>query len=89
MSAIPVFNDAMEKLGQIATSTNHVTSLTFQLKTSWSEAKEEEKEVCIDKATEACNLVCEIIAPKAGPQLFESCCSNAKRRYIRDLVPLI
>ena len=89
MSAIPVFNDAMEKLGQIATSTNHFTPLTFQLKTSWSEAKEEEKEVCIDKATEACNLVCEIIAPKAGPELFESCCSMPKEDTYRDLVPLM
>ena len=89
MSAIPIFNDAMEKLGQIGTSTNHVTPLTFQLKTSWGEAKEEEKEVCIDKATEACNLVCEIIAPKAGPELFESCCSMPKEDTYRDLVPLM
>lgn len=87
MSAIPVFNDAMEKLGQIATSTNHVNPLTFQLKTSWSEAKEEEKEVCIDKATEACNLVCEIIAPKAGPELFESCCSMPKEDTYRPCTP--
>ena len=88
MSAIPVFN-AMEKLRQMTTSTNHVSPLTFQLKTSWSEAKEEEKEVCIDKATEACNLVCEIIAPKAGPELFKSCCSMAKEDTHGDLLPLM
>ena len=88
-SAIPVFNDAMEKLGQMATSTNHVSPLTFQLKTSWSETKEEEKEVCIDKAIEACNLVCEIIATKAGPELFKSCCSMAKEDTYGDLEPLM
>ena len=73
----------------MATSTNHVSPLTFQLKTSWSEAKEEEKEVCIDKAIEACNLVCGIIATKAGPELFKSCCSMAKEDSYGDLEPLM
>ena len=58
-SAISEFNAAMGKLSEVAT-TRQVSPLTFQLKTTWDEAKEHEKEVCIDKATEACSLVCEI-----------------------------
>ena len=51
----------------------------FQLKTSWDEASEQEKELCIDKATEACNLVRDVIAPKAGSELFQSCVTSEKR----------
>ena len=56
--AISEFNAAMGKLNWIST-TRQVSPLTFQLKTTWDEAKELEKEVCIDKATEACSLVCD------------------------------
>ncbi|CAB3999301.1 Hypothetical predicted protein, partial [Paramuricea clavata] len=87
-SAMTVFNDAMEKLRQVATSADQVNPLTFQLKTTWDEAKEDEKEVCMDKAIEACNLVCAVIAPKAGQELFKSCCMSEEDTY-GDLVPLM
>jgi hypothetical protein len=87
-SAMTVFNDAIEKLSQVATSADQVSPLTFQLKTTWDEAKEDEKEVCIDKAIEACNLVCAVIAPKAGQELFKSCCMSEEDTY-GDLVPLM
>ena len=67
------FNAAKEELNQVATSAGRVSPLMFRLKTTWDEAKEHEKQVCIDKATEACSLVCDIIAPKAGQELFQSC----------------
>ena len=60
----------MEKLNPVATGAGRVSPLTFQLKSTWEEAKEHEKEICIDKATEACTLDCDIIEPKAGQQLF-------------------
>jgi len=53
--AIAAFSDAMESLHQVATNGGRVSPLMFQLKTSWDKASEQEKEVCIDKATEACN----------------------------------
>lgn len=87
-SAMSAFNDAMEKLNQVATSADRVSPLTFQLKTQWDEAKEYEKEVCIDKAIEACSLVCDIIAPKAGPELLKSCCRQNDDTH-EDLVPLM
>ena len=58
-----------------------------KLKTSWDEASEQEKDVCIDKAIEACNLVCD--APKAGPELFQSCVKAGKAVHFSDLVPLM
>ena len=61
----------------------------FQLKTSRDEASEQEKEVGIDKAVEACNLVCDVIAPKAGPELFQSCVTAEKDVHFSDLVPLM
>mgnify|MGYP002804530094 CR=1 FL=1 len=45
----------------MTTSTNHISPLMLQVKASWSEAEEEEKEVCIDEAIEACDLVYKII----------------------------
>ena len=67
--AIAAFSDAMESLNQVATNPGRVSPLMFQFKTSWGEASEQE-EVCIDKATEACSLVCDVIAPKARSELF-------------------
>ena len=87
--AISVFSDAMDNLNQVATNAARVSPLMFQLKTTWDEASEEEKEMCIDKATEACNLVCDVIAPKAGQELFQSCCTQQKDANYKDLVPLM
>ena len=87
--AIAAFSAAMENLNQVATNAGRVSPLMFQLKTSWDEASEEEKEVCIDKATEACNLVCDVIAPKAGTELFRSCITPEKDANFSDLVPLM
>ena len=68
--AILGFTDAMEKLNPVATGAGCVSPLTFQLKSTWEEAKEHEKKICIDKATEACTLICDIIVPKAEQELF-------------------
>lgn len=87
--AIAAFSNAMESLSQVATNAGRVSPLMFQLKTSWDEASEQEKEVCIDKATEACHLVYDIIAPKAGPELFQSCVTPEKDSHFSDLVPLM
>ena len=87
-SAISEFNAAMGKLNEVST-TRQVSPLTFQLKTTWDEAKEHEKEVCIDKATEACSLVCGIIAPNAAQELLPSCCIPDTKADYEDLVPLM
>lgn len=88
-STISAFNTAMETLNEVKTKADRVTPLTFQLKSTWDETKEAEKEVCIDKAIEACNLVCDVIAPKAGQELFQSCFIPDKERHHEDIVPLM
>ena len=87
--AMSAFTDAMEKLKPVATGAGRVSPLTFQLKSTWEEANEHEKDICIDKATEACTLVCDIIAPKAGQQLFQACFTPDKGTSHLDLVPLM
>ena len=79
----------MEKLNQVETNAGRISPLTFQLKTKWDEAKADEKELCIKKASEACSLVCDVIAPKAGKELFHSCFTPDKETNYGDLVPLM
>lgn len=87
--ATAAFSDAMESLNQVATNSGKVSPLMFQLKTSRDEGSEQEKELCIDKAIKAYNLVCDVIAAKAGPELFQSCVTAEKDAHFSDLVPLL
>ena len=87
--AMSAFTDAMEKMNSVATGAGRVSPLTFQLKSTWEEANEHEKEICINKDTEACTLVCDITAPKAGKQLFQACFTPDKGTSHLDLVPLM
>ena len=57
----------------VQTNFGNVSPLTFQLKSTWDEATEDEKEVCIEKTMEGCSIVCGIIAPNAGDELLQSC----------------
>lgn len=87
--AMSAFTDAMEKLNSLVTGGGCVSPLTFLLKSTSEEAKEHEKEICIDKATEACSLVCDVIAPKAGQELFQACFTPDKGTSHMNLVPLM
>ena len=66
------YNKALSSLSE-KVKVGKFTPLTFQLNTTWEEATQEEKEICIDKAMEGCKVVCEVIAPKAGDELLQSC----------------
>ena len=54
------------------TNNGRISPLTFQLKTSWSDSTKEDKCICIDKAIEACSVICSIIAQIAGDELLQS-----------------
>ncbi len=71
-SLVPIYNEAMAALSKDI-KTEQVTSLDFQLKTTWCEATESEKKVCIDKAVEGCKVVCSVIAPNAEEELLQAC----------------
>ena len=65
------YNEAMSKIA-LHTPKQNIQPLTFQLSTTWEKSKPEEKELCIQKATEACNVICSVIAPKDSEKLFEA-----------------
>ena len=71
-SLMSSYNEAMVTLSG-NTKVGEISPLTFQLKSTWEEATEDEKEICIEKAMEGCSVVCEIIAPNAGDKLLQSC----------------
>ena len=77
-SLITTYNEAMASLSE-KTKIGKVSPLTFQLETGWDEATDVEKGKCIEKAMEGCKVVCEIIAPNAGDQLFRSCAQLSDR----------
>ena len=54
------------------TSFKEISPLSFRLTSSWDETTQSEKEACIEKASEACRVICEVIAPKAGEDLFQA-----------------
>ena len=67
VSPIALFNEAMK------THENKMTEpLTFQLTSDWDGICKEEQEVCIEKATEACKVICKIIAPNASNELSQA-----------------
>lgn len=68
---VQAFNDAMKHLSEIA-SIQPPAPVIFQLKTTWESATEDEKEQCISNASEACRMICKIIAPEAGENLYQS-----------------
>ena len=78
-----------DKLNSVATNVGPVSPLTFQLKTEWNDTSEDEKDVCIDKAMEAYTLVCDVIAPNAGQELFQSCFTPNEETKYAELVPLM
>ncbi len=54
------------------TPEQNIQPLTFQLSTTWEKSKPDEKELCIQRATEACSVICSVIAPKDSAKLFEA-----------------
>lgn len=53
-------------------SFKEISPLSFRLTSSWDETTESEKAACIEKASEACQVICEVIAPNAGDGLFQA-----------------
>ena len=70
-STTDVYNESMSHLASL-TSFKEISPLSFRLCSSWDETTHSEKEVCIEKATEACQVICEVIAPNAGKELFQA-----------------
>jgi hypothetical protein len=67
MNELDTLNEALDRL-----SGGTFSPLTFQLNCSWSTASVEDKDLCLEKAEEACKIICNIISPKDGQSLFQS-----------------
>jgi hypothetical protein len=88
-AVVPMYNEAMANLSA-KTKVGNINPLTFQLKSTWDEATESDKQICIDRAIEGCSVVCNIIAPNAGERLLESCTQIPEHESIsEDLVSLM
>lgn len=68
--AVQDFNQSMAKIAA-HTPVGVLEPLEFQLTSSWDDAKPEDKNICKDRASDACRTVCELIAPKDGDKLFQ------------------
>ena len=84
-SELDTLNEALHRL-----SGGTFSPLTFQLNCSWSAASVEDKEVCLEKAEEACKIICNIISPLDGQSLFQSLLDNQGESVIsKDLEALM
>lgn len=87
-ATVKVFNDAMKQMSK-CTRENKVDPLTDQLTGAWSDVTNNERESAIKKATEACKVVCEVIAPNAANDLFEAVKSGSELVVSEDLKTLM
>ena len=70
-SSVQVFNSPMEKLAEVSVLKKKIDQLQHQLK-SWDACSDVEWEEFVCKATEACRLVCNVIAPNDGEKLLQA-----------------
>ena len=86
---IQKYNQCMSTIAK-CTSYKQISPLSFQLTSTWDELTQSEKDVCIDKAQEACQVICEVIAPKAGEDLFQAMSDSSDNiRLSEELVSLM
>ena len=59
------------------TSFKEIRPLSFRLTSNWGETTQSEKEACIEKASETCQVICEVISPNASEELFQAMNSSS------------
>ena len=67
---VDVFNFSMANLADVS-GKERIDQLQYQLE-SWDQCGDVEKEAFVHKAKEACQLVCDVIAPHDGEVLFQA-----------------
>ena len=63
----------------------HRSPVKFQWNVPWEYATPEEREKCIEKAKEECHLVCNVIAPESGTDLYECLTSPSQNECTKDM----
>ena len=67
---VDVFNFSMANLADVS-GKQRIDQLQYQLQ-SWDHCRDVDKETFVHKAKEACQLVCDVIAPHDGEMLFQA-----------------
>ena len=68
---LETFNKVMMELSS-RTNQKEIETLQTRMKTSWSDASKEEKKMYTEKATKACQVICNVICPSDGQNLFHA-----------------
>lgn len=83
---LSTYNKALKDLSELA-DFRTPSQLKFQLHGKLDTATRSEKEECVERATEACKLVCNTIAPDDGKTLFE--CLPQKEQNVPESLRLL
>ena len=83
-----VYNQCMSHLASL-TSFKETPPLSFRLTSNWGETTQSEKEACIEKASETCQVRCEVISPNASEELFKAMNSSSDIYVSQELVALM
>jgi hypothetical protein len=68
---LDIYNESLKCIAKTA-GLNQPQPLQYCLKGNWETATKKEKQECKERATEACKLICDVIAPSDGQKLFQS-----------------
>lgn len=79
------YNQALERLSELA-NVAKPPDLCIQIPHTLASASQEEKDTCIERATEACKLVCKIIAPNDPENLFQSLPREDQGKHLLPLI---
>ncbi len=82
------YNEFLSKVSG-KTSVVGCSSVEQRVHRKWEEMKPGIKTECVKKATEACHVVCEVIAPNAGEELFEAIQPARKELVSGELVAMM
>ena len=86
-SLLSTYNTTMHLVAEKSNAEH--TPLAFQLDVPWESASSEAKSQCVEKASEDCLLVCNMVAPESGAQLYEALASQRGMEPSSDLEALM
>ncbi|KAK3739173.1 hypothetical protein QZH41_006999 [Actinostola sp. cb2023] len=83
---LAIYNDAMEKLSAASgLSSDEFEPLTSRLTTTWKNTSKSMQDESKERALQGCRVVCEVVAPKAAKELFDSVCRPMQRDEDNDV----
>ena len=86
-SLLSTYNTTMQLVAEQSNAPH--SPLAFQLDIPWESASPEAKSQCVEKASEDCRLVCNMIAPEIGAELYEAVTSQRGVEPSTDLEALM